>query len=72
MSNPERLAQLEADLARDSARIEEIDRLESCLPQRIPEEGVRAVAEGIRFRSERRMLEDRIYKTRILLVATGQ
>jgi len=68
MSDQERVAQLEADLARDNARLEEIDRLESDLSQRIPQEGCRAVAEGIRFRTERESLADRIYKTKILLV----
>jgi|HubBroStandDraft_5_1064220.scaffolds.fasta_scaffold60488_1 hypothetical protein len=67
MSDPERVAQLEANLARDNARLQEIDRLESNLLQRIPEEGCRAVAEGIRFRSERESLADKIFKARILL-----
>ena len=68
MSDPERVAQLEADLAWDNARLLEIDELEFDLLQRIPQEGCKAVAKGIRFRSERASLTDKMFKARILLV----
>jgi hypothetical protein len=68
MRDPKILAQLEVELARNTARLQEIGMLEFQLLQRSPEEGYRAVVRGIRFRCEKEMLANRIYKTRILLV----
>lgn len=72
MSDRASIKELEANLSRDSARLQEIERLSDELLQPRPRKAYRDVAEGIRLRTEREMLEGRICRTKILLVDARQ
>lgn len=59
--------ELQSNLSRDMARLHEVDGLRERLLRPGPRRDDRDVAAGIRLRVERRMLEERICRTKILL-----
>lgn len=68
MDGMRRLEDLETELARDRARMREIEKRKQQLLEHIPCEGFRAAAEGTKLRAEEEMLEDRVLRISCLLV----
>ena len=68
MSDTRAIEDVEAELARDTARIQEIERIEKQMLDQRSREGFRVAAEGVRLQAEMEMLEDRIIRNRQLLV----
>jgi hypothetical protein len=67
MSDPEAIAKIEAELARDCARLEQVQQERAQLLKNIPHLRLGAVAIGISLRVDIHGLSDRIFRNRCRL-----
>lgn len=72
MSDPQAIAMIEAELARDCARLEQVQEEKAQLLKNIYHLGFCAVATGIRLRVDVQVLSDRIFRNKCRLASASR